>query len=365
VRAFLLVAAVGFVFVVGLLFVFRHPIRRSLRGSATPATVPVAPPAPPVPAPGDVPDVARRVRALQHAPEVQQLLADFVHDCATRGAPAVAELRARLANEPDVEIEPNWTFVDGRLRGFPSLRSAYIAALLEIAGAEARDALLGVLLATSSTDEAYQIAAGLARRGDGGFTPAALDRALKARPGDAEVALEIVALVAKADPDGTAGEVIARSPRGEDGTDPARLAQALELLPKDRAVATARGLLTDPAVTRQAKERYLESLCNRGETEIFATLGEAASEGLLDRELRLSMAYAACRSRAFTLDQVAYAAAAPGSPGDPRAGIRERYMRRIEEVERLVAAAVLSDASSGPVLESLNRRLAELRRGIP
>ncbi len=361
-RTFLLVAAVAFAFALGLLFVFRHPIRRGLRGSPEHATTPVAPPAPPISAPEDVPDVARRVRALQHAPEVQQLLEEFVRECARRGSPAVAELRARLANEPDVEIAPHWTFEDGRPRGFPSLRAAYIAALLEIPGTEARDALLGVLAATSSADEAYQIAAGLARRGESGFTAPALDRALKAGPGDVEVATEIVSLVARADPAGTAEEVIARSPRGEDGTDPARLAQALELLPADRAVATARGLLADPAVTRKGKERYLESLCNRGDPEVFATLREAANEGLIDRELRRSMAYAACRSRAFTLDQVAYAAAGPDAA--PKAEIRERYARRLEEVERLVAAAVPADESSGPVLESLRRRLSDLRTAL-
>ncbi|MCK6459409.1 MAG: hypothetical protein L6Q95_05885, partial [Planctomycetes bacterium] len=107
------------------------------------------------------------------------------------------------------------------------------------------------------------------------------------------------------------------------------------------------------------KERYLESLCNRGDPEVFATLSAAANEGLLDRELRLSMAYAACRSRAFTLDQVAYAAA--GADAAKKAEIRERYMRRLGEVERLVAAAVPADASGGPVLESLRRRLADLR----
>jgi hypothetical protein len=361
VRTFLLVAAISFVFVAGLLYVFRHAVRRSLRGAPLRAAAPVVPPAPPVSGPEDVPDVARRVRTLQHAPEVQQLLAEFVRECARRGAPAVFELRARLTDEPDVEIEPRWMFEDGRLRGFPSLRSAYIAALLAIPGAEARDALLGVLAATSSADEAYLIASGLARRGEGGFTAAAVDRALKAGPGDAEVAGELIALVTRADPDGTAEEVIARSPRGEDGTDPARLSAALELLPSDRAVATARGLLLDASVTRKGKERYIESLCNRGETAVFATLRDAASEGLLDRELRLSLAYAACRSRAFYLDQAAYAAAAEGVP---REEIRDRYLRRLEEVERLVAAAVPEDAASGPVLETLRRRLSEQRSAL-
>ncbi|HEX5138263.1 MAG TPA: hypothetical protein VFY93_14900 [Planctomycetota bacterium] len=359
-RTFLLVAAVAVVFAVGLLYVFRHAVRRSLRGGTPPVR---APETPPLPAPEEIPDVARRVRALQHAPEVQRLLAEFVQQCARRGAPAVAELLRRLADEPDVEIEPRWTFEEGRVRGFPSLRSAYIAALLEIPGPEARDALLAVLAATSSVDEAYQIAAGLARRGEGGFTPAALDRALRGGPGDLEVAREIVVLVSRADPDGTAAEVVSRSPRGEDGTDPSMLAQALELLPADRAIPTARGLLGDPAITRRGKERYLESLCNRGDPEIFASLREVAERGSLDRELRLSMAYAACRSRAFTLDEIAYAAA--GNDEAARAAIRERYERRLAEVEQLVAAAVPTDAASGPVLESLRHKLAEKRNTVP
>jgi hypothetical protein len=354
VRSFLIFAFVAFTIVVSFLFVFRNAIR----GRSGVQAVRTAPEAPPDAAPERLPDVARRVRTLQHAPEAQQILAELVRDAARRGPAAVAELRDRLRNEPDVQLEPRWIYEDGRLRGFPSLRSGYLTALLAIHGPEARDALLEALALTASADEAYLIADGLDRRGDAGFTAAALDRALKAGPGDIDVAREIVALVARADPEGTAEEVAARSPRGEDGTDPALLAQALELMPLAQSFATTKGLLADPQVTRRGKERYLRSLCNRGEPELFASLRQVANEGLLDRELRLTMAYAAVDSAAFHTDRAAYAAAAPGAEGDPRAEIRARYERRLAEVELLIDAAVPKGEGSAPVLESLRRHLS-------
>ena len=136
------------------------------------------------------------------------------------------------------------------------------------------------------------------------------------------------------------------------------LAQALELLPPAPAFATAKGLLADPQVTRRGKERYLRSICNRGEPEIFANLREVANEGLLDRELQLTMAYAAVGSTSFHADRAAYAAAIPGAEGDPRAEIRARYERRLAEVELLIDAAVPKGEGSAPVLESLRRHLA-------
>jgi len=358
VRSFLLFAFVAFLIVVSVLYVFRHPIRARLRGRPPPtATAPQAPPEPPA---GPVSNVAPRVRTLRHAPEAQRLLGDFVRECAAKGVEAVDELRTRLRDEPDVELEPRWTFENGRVRGFPSLRSAYIAALLEIPGPQARDALLEALATTASTDEAYQIVAGLHRRDEGGFTSAALDCAVKAGPGDAEVATEIVALAAKADPDGTAAEVISRSPRDSDGTDPALLAHALENLPTKQAVATGRTLLEDPRVTNQGKERYLRSLCDRGELEVFASLREIAETGSVDRELRVTMAYAAVGSRAFYIDQGQYNAAGAGAAGE-RAQIRERYLRRLEEVERLIDAAVPPGETSRTLIESLRSRIAEHR----
>ncbi len=359
-RSFLLFAFVAFVFVVAVLYVFRNAIRGRHRTQA----VRTAPEAPSASTPGRLPDVAGRVRALQHAPETQQILLDLVREAARRGPAAVEELRARLRDEPDVTFEPRWTFENGRVRGFPSLRSAYLAALLEIAGPEAKDALLEALALSSSADEAYQIVLGLDRREEGGFTAAALDRALKAGPGDVEVARGLLALVARADPEGTAAEIVARSPRGEDGTDPAMLGQALELMPMARAFATAKGLLADPQVTRKGKERYLRSLCNRGEPELFASLREVADEGLVDRDLRITMAYAAVDSGGFYADRAAYAAADPGAEGDPRAEIRARYERRLAEAELLIDAAVPPGEGSGSVLESLRRHLADQAAGL-
>lgn len=361
-RGFLFAAFVVFAFVVGLLYVFRHAIRGRLRGHRPAAEAPAETP---VPTPERDPDIAQRVRSLQLAPEAQQLLVDFVRECTRCGPAAVEELRTRLREDGDVELETRWTFENGRLRGFPSLRSAYLAALLEIPGPESKGALLEALGKTSSPDEAFLIASGLDRRGDGGFTAAAIDCAAKAGPGHAEVVQDLVTLVARADPEGTAKEIAARSPRGEDGADPLLLAQAIEAVPRERAVLLARELLVDPQVTRKAKERYLQSLCDRGEPELFASLREVVGTGLLDRELRITMAFKAAGSRAFYTDADAYALAASGGEGDPRAAIRERYERRLEEAELLVAAAVPQDEGAGQTLQSLHRRLAEHRARLP
>ncbi|MFI5403608.1 MAG: hypothetical protein ACHQ1G_11780, partial [Planctomycetota bacterium] len=311
------------------------------------------------PAPDRLPDVARRVRILEHAPEAQQILQDLVREAARRGAAAVEELRARLFDEPDVMLERRWTFENGRVRGFPTLRSAYLSALLEIPGPEARDALLEAIALTRSADEAYQIAAGLERRGEGGFAGAAIDRALGAGPGDVDVARELMGLAARAEPEMTAKEIVARSPRGEDGTDPAMLGLGLEAMPVAQAFSTAKGLLADPDVTRQGKQRYLQSLCDRGEPELLASLREVANEGFLDRELRITMAYRAVGSAAFYADRAAYAAADPGSASDARAQIRARYERRLAEAELLIDAAVPDGEGSALVLESLRTRLAD------
>lgn len=352
-RSFLIFSFVAFVVVVAFLYVFR----KAIRGRARTPVGRTAPEAPSETEPERLTDVAARVRTLQHAPEAQQILADLVREAARRGPAAVEELRARLRDEPDIQLAPRWIFESARLRGFPSLRSAYLAALLEIPGPEALDALLEALALTSSVDEAYLVAVGLERRGDGGgFAAAAFGHAVEAGPGDVEVARELVAVMARADPEGTAEEVLARSPRGEDGTDPAVLGQALEKMPLARAFATAKGLLADPHVTRKAKERYLQSLCDRGEPELFASLRELANEGLIDRDLRITMAYKAVGSAAFHADREACDAAAPGA-----AEIRARYERRLAEAELLIEAAVPQDEGAGIVLDSLRRQLAGQR----
>lgn len=351
-RAFLFSAVIVFVVVASFLYVLRRPILERVR----PAPAPVAPEAPPEKPPRRLSDVTERVRKIRHAPETQRLLLDFVQEAAKRGPAAVEEIRAALRDEPDVEFEARWVFEGGRLRGFPTLRAALLSALIGIPGREAHDALVEALSATSSADEGYLICSGLERRGEAGFTALALDRATSAGPGDVDVARDLVALAVRADPEGTAAEVLLRTPRGEDATDPVTLAQALGLLPAARAFATAKGLFADPQVTRNAKERYLESLCNRGEPDLFASMRELANEGILDRELRITLAYKAIGSTAFTIDEVAYGSARPGTEGDPRAEIRARYEQRLREVELLIDAAVPPD---GPVRESLRRRVAE------
>ncbi len=353
-RSFLIFSFVAFVVVVAFLYVFRNAIR----GRTRPPPARTAPEAPSESAPQRLPDVARRVRILQRAPEAQRVLADLVREAQKRGPAAVDELRAWLRDEPDVQLETRWMFEDGRVRGFPSLRSAYLAALLAIPGPEAKDALLEALSLTSSADEALQIAAGLERRGEGGFTAGAIERAIEADPGDVEAARELIAVAARADPAGTAEEVVARSPRGEDGTDPALLALALERMPLANALATGRGLLAEPNVTRQGKARYLQSLCDRGEPEVFASLREVANEGLVDRDLRVTMAYKAVGSAAFYADRAAHDAAAPGPE---RAAVRERYDRRLVEVELLIDAAVPPGEGNATVLDNLRRRLTTLR----
>jgi hypothetical protein len=348
VRSFLLAALVALAAVALALYALRGD-RRSER--APPATTAAEEPR--------TPDIAERAQSFPRAPETQEEVEAFVRACAERGPKAVAELAARLRTGRDVKLQPRWTFdEDGRVRGFPTLRSAYIAALLAIQGAEARDAALEAL-PTATPEEAYQIAAGLFERGDGGFAAAAFERAASA-PASSEVARDLVAFLARAQPDATSAEIVARTPRGEDGRDPVLLAQGLEALPLERAAAAARALVADLAVTRKAKERYLKSFCDRGEPEILANLRAVVPQ--LDRELRISLAYSAVSSRAFALDEAALAATR-GGPG--AAEIRERCERRLLEAELLVAEAVpAGEEGADPVLASLRRRLEEKRERL-
>jgi len=361
VRSAVVVALIALAAAVGALVVLRSTGGSDRRPHPPTGNGAAATDEPPT-GPGPLPDVAARVRDFERAPSSQRFLADFVRECAERGVTAVPELAALLRNQPDLKLQTRWNFDGNRLRGFPSLRSAYISALLAIPGPEARDALLDTLDATSSTDEAFLIVSGLVARGDQGFTAAALDRVQKAAPGDVERARELIAMVATADPDGTTAEIISRTPRGENGLDPMQLARGLEVLPLDRAAGAARTICTDPEVTRRAKDRYLRSLCNRGEPELFARLREFAVEGLLDRELKISLAYAAINSNAFYLDQASFEVAAASGEPAKQAEIREGYERRLREVEMLIDAAVPPDSEgAGPLIESLRKKLEEKR----
>jgi len=361
VRSVVIVALVALAAVVGALVVLKKS--DGGRRRPPPSESGDAEPGEPSEEPGSLPDVAARIRNFERAPASQQILADFVRACVERGAEAVPELAARLRNEPDIALQTRWSFDGDQLQGFPSLRSAYIAALVAIPGPEARDALIDTLDATSSTNEAFHIVAGLVERGDGGFTTAALEKAQRAGPGEMERARELVGMTAEADPAGTAAEIVALTPRAEDGRDPAMLARGLEVLPMERAAAAARTLCADPDVTPKAKERYLRSLCDRGEPELLAQLRQLAAEGLLDREMKIKLAYAAVNSNAFYLDKARFDVAAAGGDPVPQAEIREVYDRRLREVELIIEAAVPAEVEgAGPLLESLQRRLEEKRQ---
>jgi len=357
-RWILALALLALVAAAGLLWQGRSGAGRASRPAPEPAPTTSTGPAPAPP----LASVAERVRRLQHAPEVQELLARFVTDCIARGDEAVPELAALLRDEPDVVLSPRWTFTEGRVEGFPSLRAACIAALLGIPGARSRDALLATLELTGSVDEAYQIAAGLAARGEGGWTEAALAQAAKAADAPAQRRQEeLLDLTARVDPAATAAQVVARAPHGEDATDPLVLSRGLRVLPLPDALQAARQVLADPAVTRKAKARYLRALSDRGDPEAFTDVREQMRTGDWDMEMRLQAAYDATGSPAFQADRRgAELAQAQGDPAQAQA-LLTRYSRRLEQVELLVTEALAGLPENDPRRLSLQRKLDRLR----
>jgi hypothetical protein len=363
VRALLVVAVVALAAICGL-----YLLDRDTPGHATPRG---ATPGEPGKTPsGDTP-AAKSVLppvpgGLDGTPRSQDRLERFVTACIGLGPEAVPALLARLRADDDVKLQPRWKFAKGRPEGFPTLRSAYLAALAAIPGEEAANALRAVLAETASVEETYQIALALTERQDGGWADAALAKAGdEVSPATLPAQKALVALAAREAPVETAAQMVARAPRGEDGTDPAVLANALRDLPLDAATGASAQLLGDPSVTPRAKERYIRELCSRpdGELRVWEHLRDVASAADWPDTLRMSAAYAAAGAQSFLLDELAYNKAR--ATGDTRAAetIKARFTRRLVAVQNLIQTATgidLNDAND-PRAAALRRTLERHR----
>ncbi|MHC4817994.1 MAG: hypothetical protein ACYTF8_08060 [Planctomycetota bacterium] len=363
-KALLAVAVVAAAGVAGLLLIENRPERTPGGRPAAPAD-PRGPPPPPEEEAAPLPFIEEQLRGRARRPGVQADIDRFVSLCVARGSEVVPQLLERLRDRPDVLFQPRWVFDERRVKGYPTLRSAYLTALILIEGREAEEALRDVLDLTQSVEETHQIAHGLLGRGARGWETPAIERALQ--PGAAAqrpTRKSLLEIVAEADPAETSMLLVARAPRGNDATDPTVLSHGLKVLPIDTAMHTGQTLLDDAEVTGKAKKRILRDLCSREETDVFDRLRRSVQRGMWSESLRLDVAYAAANAPAFFIDPIRYSSAKAGGRGPELYQIRERYTRRLQEVERLVAAALAHLPADDARVLSLGRMLAKHRQRL-
>jgi hypothetical protein len=364
VKALLVVAVLAAVGVAGLLLYVHRPERA---GGGRPAT-PVDPQARPVPRADTsppLPDIEAQLRGRYRTPGVQADLDGFVSLCVARGNEIVPQLLQRLRDRPDIVFEPRWVFTDRRVKGYPTLRSAYLTALILIEGRDAEEALRDVLVLTQSVEETHQIAHGLHQRGARDWVATAVERALQpADPAQRPTRKSLLEIAAEADPAETSALLVARAPRGNDATDPTVLSHGLKALPLDTAMHTGQTLLDDVEVTGKAKQRILRDLCSREEVDVFDRLRRSMQRGAWSESLRLNLAYAAAAAPAFYTDPIQYSMAKAAADGPRLYQIRERYNRRLQEVEQLVAAATAHLPADDPRVLSVGRMLEKHRQRL-
>ncbi|MHC4818475.1 MAG: hypothetical protein ACYTF8_10515 [Planctomycetota bacterium] len=363
-KALLAVAALAAAGVAGLLL-YGNRSEPVTGGRPTTPADPQPRAAPPADAAVPLPDVEEQLRGRARMPGVQADIDRFVSLCVARGSEVVPQLLERLRDRPDIVFEPRWVFAKKRVKGYPTLRSAYITALILIDGRDAEEALREVLDLTQSVEETHQIAHGLLGRGARGWAPTAVERALQ--PGTAvqrptrESLLEIAA---EADPAQTSVLLIARAPRGNDATDPTVLSHGLKALPFDTAVYTGQSLLDDVEVTGKTKKRVLRDLFSREEVDVFDRLRRSMQRGTWSEALRLDVAYAAANAQAFFTDPIQHSMAKAANDGPRLYRIRERFDRRLGEVEQLVSAALAHLPRDDPRVQSLGRMLEKHRQRL-
>jgi hypothetical protein len=195
--------------------------------------------------------------------------------------------------------------------------------------------------------------------------PTAVERALQpGAPGQRPTRKSLLEIAAEADPAETSTLLIARAPRGRDATDPTVLTHGLKALPLDTAMFTGTTLLDDVEVTGKTKTRVLRDLCSREELDVFDRLRRSVQRGTWSESLRLDLAYAAANAPAFFTDPIQYSIARAAGRGPELYQIRERYNRRLQEVEQLVAAALAHLNDDDPRVLSLQRMLDKHRRRL-
>lgn len=317
------------------------------------------------PRPPDVSFAPPDVRRAPQSPRTQKDLAAFVVGLAARGSAAVPEILAFLRSGEDVELRKVWSFEQGELRDYPTLRSAYLEALRRISGGDSDRALRELFPTARSLEESYCIALALSERGDGSWTDSLAQRVgAAAEPARLGLQTAMVELAARTDPVGTARQVEVSAPRGEDGTDPQPLAAALRALPLDAARATAERLLGDAAVTPRAKGRYLDSIFRRGEPEIFDSVRSLLAGGALAGDLAVTAANAAVNSYGFVEDIQEIHRARADRDGAAEQLALARFGRRIEAARALVGAAFAVDPGNTQDARALScLRMLEAHEG--
>lgn len=267
--------------------------------------------------------------------------AGFVNACLERGEQAVPMLLRRLRLDEDRRLEPLWKFEKGRLVGYPTLRSAYIAALAGIPGESASTALQQLLSDARSVEESYQIALALAERGLGGWSGDLLGRATTGTAANQRLRMEIAEFVARTDPEGTAALVLESAPRGDSKDDGRILASAVTALPLETSVATTGRVLDDAGITDRAKATLVRSvLRRRPEPSIFASIQEQVEQGRLEGKLKVDAAYAAANSIWFVNDVREYESAVAQKDAAKADEIRRRFNDRVRAARDFIRAAV-------------------------
>ncbi len=291
----------------------------------------------------------------------------FLADCAARPREAVPQLLALLMEGNDVAYEPRWTFRDGRLVGFPSLRAIYLVALARIQGADATDALSRVLETTESPEESCLIAFELSRRDAAGWAATVIARCdREPDPARLPLLLAMAGLAAGSDPGAVAQAVFERAPRGEDGRDPRVLASALRTLPLDRAAGALGPLLEGADVTRRAKSRYVKEMLSRGEVETLVRVREIVERGRLDEATRNEICQEAANSVAFLEETATFQQARARGDRGAAEESRARFLRRLDEMHRLAGVALGVDLATSDDLRaaSVRRLLDGYRAGF-
>jgi len=272
-------------------------------------------------------------------PEPESLPA-FVAACRERGEEAVPLLLRRLRVDADRRLAPRWVFKDGKLAGYPTLRSAYISAIAAIPGESSTIALAQLLPDAKSAEEGYLIALALAERGRGGFAGEVLKRAAEGTAANQSLRMEMAEFAARNDPAATAAHAYEALPRGESREDGRILAAALAALPYEAALAASERALDDAEVTVRAKSALLRRLLRRRpEPEVFEAVEEHVRRGRLDAKLGIDAAYAAANSVMFVEDRNAHEAAVAKGDGDAADEVRRRFERRLRAARSLIETA--------------------------
>ncbi|MGQ0613331.1 MAG: hypothetical protein ACT4PV_06305 [Planctomycetaceae bacterium] len=324
-------------------------------------------PAPP-PSPPSLPALLETVRGQPSlSPRTQKRLAAFVHACAARGEGALPELLAFLRTGEDVEAAKTWSFVDGELREYPSLRAACLEALRAIPGRAATDALREAFASPASLEEATYAALALHERGDASWVGALLERAARSEaPAQQHIVKLAAQMAGAADPEAAGAALEAAAPRGDARGDPKDLAAVLTGMPLASARATALRLLQDGAVTVLAKSRYLRAISRRNDPEAVAILREALEGPGLQGDLRVDAANAAVDAAGFFEDLRLLEMAQAQGDGPGADGAIRRLRDRSAEARRAVGAAFGVDpaSTSDPRATLLLQRIREIEERI-